>query len=218
MKSFVLVRHGQSEDNAGMVSRGLGKTHLTNKGRQQAKFTGEHWRKEPDLIVVSPYIRTAQTAEPTIKRYSNAPVETWQIEEFRQLCAARYEGLSMEDRRPHYLAHWEKNDPDYIDGDGVGSESLRDLTGRLDNLENQLLETDFSNAYIFCHGFFLRAFMLRHTWGGTRPIIRSPRMFYDTARGWHYPNCGTIEGKILEDGRMLLGQIEIDHVPREIRT
>ena len=218
MKNFVLIRHGQSEDNAGLVSRGLGKTHLTDKGRQQAKFTGEHWREKPDLIVVSPYIRTTQTAEPTMKRYPDVPIETWPIEEFRQLCAARYEGFAMEHRRPLYKAHWETNDPDFKDGNGIGAESVRDLTHRLDELEKRLLESDFSNAYIFCHGFFLRAFMLRHTWGSTRPMIKTPQIFHEAARAWHYPNCGTVHGKILEDGKMLMTGVSVGHVPSEIRT
>lgn len=218
MKSFVLIRHGQSEDNAGLVSRGLGKTHLTNQGRQQAKFTGEHWRKRPDLIVHSPYIRTHQTAEPTMKRYPDVPVETWAIEEFRQLCAARYEGMSMEERRPIYAEHWGRNDPDYKDGDGVGAESIREMANRLDNFENQLRSTDFSNAYVFCHGFFLRAFMLRHAWGNTRPMIKTPNIFREAVHAWHYPNCGTVQGYILDDEKLMLGNISIEHVPSELRS
>ena len=218
MKKFVLIRHGQSEDNAGKVSRGLGKTHLTDKGRQQAAATGKHWRKKPDLIVVSPFIWTSQTAEPTIKRYSDVRVATWPIEEFRQLCSYRYEGLSMEHRIEHYKAHWDKNDPDFKDGDGVGAESLRDFTKRLDLLDKKLIQTDFKLAYIFCHGFFLRGFMLRHIWGSTRSMIRNPQGFHTSSRAWHYPNCGTVQGTILKDGSMQLGNVSVAHIPKQLRS
>lgn len=218
MKKFVLIRHGQSEDNAGISSRGLGKTLLTNKGEQQAKATGEHWREKPDLIVISPYIRTEQTAAPTIRRYPEVPNQTWPIEEFRQLCAARYEGISTHDRIPHYQAHWDKNDPDFKDGDGIGAESVREFTKRLDQLEKKLMNTDFNLAYIFCHGFFLRAFMLRHIWGSTRPMVEDMKTFHKAIRAWHYPNCGTVNGTIFQDGTMQLGNISIKHVPRNLRS
>ena len=124
----------------------------------------------------------------------------------------------MEDRRPLYQAHWDTNDPDYKDGDGIGAESVRDLAQRVNNFQNRLLDTNFSNAYIFCHGFFLRAFMLRHIWGTTRPMIKTPQVFHEAARAWHYPNCGTVHGQITEDGKVLLGNISIAHVPSEIRS
>ncbi|MFT5193489.1 MAG: broad specificity phosphatase PhoE [Candidatus Promineifilaceae bacterium] len=218
MKRFVLIRHGQSEDNAGISSRGQGKTLLTNKGEQQAKATGEHWREKPDLIVISPYIRTKQTAEPTMRLFSDIPVKTWPIEEFRQLCAARYEGVNTHERFAHYQAHWDKKDPDFKDGDGVGAESIREFTKRLAKLEKNLQKTDFKLAYVFCHGFFLRAFMLRHLWGTTRPMTEKVESFHTSIRAWHYPNCGIVKGSILEDGSMQLGNISIEHVPRHLRS
>ena len=218
MKRFVLIRHGQSEDNAGISSSGQGKTRLTDKGKQQAKVTGEHWREAPDLIVISPYIRTEQTAAPTIRRYPDVPVETWPIEEFRQLSAARYEGVNSQERWAHYDAHWAKKDPDFKDGDGIGAESIREFTKRLDQLEKDLVNTDFNLAYIFCHGMFLRAFMLRHIWGSTRPMTEKIDTFYTAFRAWHYPNCGTVKGTIVEDGSMQLGNISIAHVPRNLRS
>lgn len=218
MKKFVLIRHGQSEDNAGILSRGQGKALLTNKGEQQAKCTGKQWREKPDLIVISSYIRTEQTAAPTIRRYSDVPVKTWPIEEFRQLSAARYDGVNTQERFAHYQAHWDQNDPDFKDGDGVGAESIREFAKRLDKLEKNLRKTDFNLAYIFCHGFFLRAFMLRHLWGSTRPMTEKIETFHTSIRAWHYPNCGIVNGTIFEDGTMQLSNISIEHIPRNLRS
>ena len=218
MKRFVLIRHGQSEDNAGISSSGQGKTLLTNKGKQQAKATGEHWREKPDLIVISPYVRTEQTAAPTIRRYPDVPVQTWAIEEFRQLSAARYEGINSHERWDHYAAHWAKKDPDFKDGDGIGAESIRDFAKRLDRLETDLHKADFDLAYIFCHGMFLRAFMLRHIWGNTRPMVEKIDTFRTAFRAWHYPNCGIVKGTIFEDGNMQLGNVSVEHLPRNLRS
>ncbi|MDJ0753629.1 MAG: phosphoglycerate mutase family protein [Ardenticatenaceae bacterium] len=210
MKKFVLVRHGQSEDNAGMASRGLGLAHLTEKGREQAQQTADQWEKTPDLIVVSPYVRAQQTAEPTIARFPRARVVTWPIEEFRQLGEEAYRGRDMTYRQGRYRHHWDTNDPDHVDG--PGAESIRTFTGRLDHLDEQLANTDYQLAYIFGHGFFLRSFLLRHIWGSTRPMVEDLPHFRDSVTKWHFPNCGLVAGQVPAGGQMLLGRVSVAHL------
>lgn len=210
MKKFVLVRHGQSEDNAGMASRGLGLAHLTKKGREQARQTGDHWQESPDLIVVSPYVRAQQTAEPTIARFPEAKVVIWPIEEFRQLGETAYQSRDMNYRQERYREHWAANDPDYVDG--PGAESIRTFAERLDQLDHNLNITDFQTAYVFGHGFFLRSFLLRHIWGTTLPMIEDLPHFRASVTKWHFPNCGLVAGQIPAGGQMLLSRVSVDHL------
>ncbi len=73
---FILVRHGESEGNR---DRRFTPTHLaplTELGREQARRAAE-WIAErfaPDLVVVSPYLRTRQTAA-IIAEHFKLPIE-----------------------------------------------------------------------------------------------------------------------------------------------
>ena len=47
------------------------------------------WGETPSLIVTSLFLRTQQTAAPTIERFPDVPVEVWPIEEFTYLQPSR---------------------------------------------------------------------------------------------------------------------------------
>lgn len=68
-KKVVLIRHGESEANVGLPTSDPASIPLTEKGRQQAEQIAEKLTITPDLIIVSPYLRARQTAEPTIKHF-----------------------------------------------------------------------------------------------------------------------------------------------------
>jgi broad specificity phosphatase PhoE len=48
---------------------------LTELGWSQAREVAANWTETPSLIVTSPYLRTQQTAAPTIERFPNVPVQ-----------------------------------------------------------------------------------------------------------------------------------------------
>jgi ribonuclease H / adenosylcobalamin/alpha-ribazole phosphatase len=62
---FILIRHGESEGNRERRFTTSHLTPLTQVGRQQARAAAEWLAKrcKPDLVVVSPYVRTRQTGE-----------------------------------------------------------------------------------------------------------------------------------------------------------
>ena len=64
-----LIRHGESESNAGLASAGPGSAPLTADGHQQAEQIARVLADVPALIVTSPYLRARQTAQPTIRRF-----------------------------------------------------------------------------------------------------------------------------------------------------
>ena len=58
---------------------------LTELGWRQAREVAASWTQVPSLLVTSAYLRTRQTAQPTLARFPHVPVEAWPIEEFTYL-------------------------------------------------------------------------------------------------------------------------------------
>ena len=59
-----LVRHGQSASNAGLPAVGHGEVPLTALGREQAREVARRVDRQPDLLIVSPFLRAQETAAP----------------------------------------------------------------------------------------------------------------------------------------------------------
>ena len=60
------IRHGESQSNAGMLTEHPGSAPITERGHAQAQILSQMLDCAPGLIVTSSYIRTKQTAAPTI--------------------------------------------------------------------------------------------------------------------------------------------------------
>jgi broad specificity phosphatase PhoE len=67
-----LIRHGESESNAGFPSADPGSAPLTPDGHRQARQIAQALADTPGLIVTSPYLRARQTAQPMISRFPAA--------------------------------------------------------------------------------------------------------------------------------------------------
>ncbi len=156
MKRATFIRHGQSTGNAGIPSHDLSAIALTKLGHDQARAVAAAWREPPALIVTSPYLRTQQTAAPTIARFSGVPVEVWPIEEFTYLQPALWNGTRSTERMPYLERYWHAADPDYCDGDGA--ESFATLLRRAKAALARLAALPAgAPAYVFSHGQFIQA-------------------------------------------------------------
>src|SRR5512141_1047072 len=82
MKEVWLIRHGESEANAGLVTSMPELIPLTEKGHRQAVKVSTIILATPALIVFSPYLRTQQTARPTLERFPQVECQEWNIQEF----------------------------------------------------------------------------------------------------------------------------------------
>jgi broad specificity phosphatase PhoE len=162
----IFVRHGQSTGNAGIPCNDLSLLELTELGREQAHQIAKSWTEPPSLIVTSPYLRTQQTAEPTINRFREVPVEVWPIQEFTYLQPLRWNGTRSIERRLHVGAYWQTADPEYCDGPGAESFAtlLRRTEAALSRLEAL---SDDALVYVFSHGQFMQALRSSVTDDGT---------------------------------------------------
>ncbi len=160
----IFIRHGQSTGNAGIPCDDLALLELTQKGWLQAEEVAANWNQEPSLIVTSPYLRTEQTSRPTLRRFPNAPVEVWPIQEFTYLQPSRWNGTLSVDRMPFIERYWGAADPEFCDGEGAESfdrllSRVRAALTRLEWLPASAL------VYLFSHGQFIQA---------ARSLIRKP--------------------------------------------
>jgi probable phosphoglycerate mutase len=200
----IFIRHGQSTGNAGIPCHDLALLELTELGRKQAREVAASWTETPSLIVTSPYLRTQQTAAPTIERFPNAPVEVWPIQEFTYLQPGRWNGTLSSERIPHIERYWSDADPEYYDGEGA--ESFATLLGRAKAALDQLEALPpGSLVYVFCHGQFIQAVRslvvdsalsdsdkMRKFWGKGSPAIANAEQV----------ELGRREGRwILQDAR-----------------
>jgi broad specificity phosphatase PhoE len=196
----IFIRHGQSTGNAGIPCTDLATIELTERGWSQARQVAEDWTDTPSLIVTSSYLRTRQTAAPTIERFPDVPVETWPIEEFTYLQPSRWNGTLAADRAPHLERYWSEADPAYCDGEGA--ESFSTLLRRAEAALARLAALASPGpVYVFSHGQFIQAVraavveadlddrgrMLRFWRKGEPPAIRNVELvrFVWSDAQWH---------------------------------
>ena len=199
------VRHGESVGNAGERTRDPGSYSLTARGFAQAEAFATGMDRQPDLIVVSPYVRARATAEPTIARYPGVPVEEWPIQEITFLAPERCIDTTQVERRTMALDFWALGDPDFVDG--PGAESFAQIVRRTQVAVDQLRTRPEPLTFLFCHAVFIR--ILHWAALTERPVIDTEAMqlCYEFVRSWDVPNCGVLPMLIAPDGTAFTGPV-----------
>lgn len=155
-KTIWLLRHAESAANAGSRTTDPGQIPLTDRGRTAAERAAlEFHGPDPELIVVSPYLRARQTSKPFIARFAGARVETWPVQEFTYISPERCVGTTYADRQPIVQAYWAEAAPEYVDG--PRTESFEGFVGRVKDSLAKLRERKEENILVICHGIFMKA-------------------------------------------------------------
>ena len=154
MVSIWLVRHGESEANAGLVTSDPHTIKLTEKGHEQANRQAQFFRDAPSLIITSPFLRTKQTAHPLVERFAGTNQVEWRIEEFTYLSPARFRNTAIDERRPAAKAYREASDPFYVDGEGA--ESFSGFMGRVSDFCSQIRRIQDGSVVAFTHEKFMQ--------------------------------------------------------------
>lgn len=153
-----VYRHGESVSNAGGRTFDVGAIPLTERGRMQAAALAAAIPQAPDLIVASPYLRSAQTAAPIEALYLSARREVWPIQEFTYLEPTSCVGTSWVERKPRIDAYWAALDPAYVDG--AGAESFATLLERARGFLERLRTVTEDFVVCVSHGQFMQATLL----------------------------------------------------------
>jgi 2,3-bisphosphoglycerate-dependent phosphoglycerate mutase len=206
---FILVRHGQSESNAGLPTLHPETIELTELGRAQAGLTAVALPR-PSLIATSSYRRAQATAEPFQGRWPAVSTVAWPVHEFTFLDPAYWSGTTASERRDAVNAYWERADPLYVDGPGC--ESLAQLFERAMDLRRLVGTVAEEPVVIFTHAMFMRALFwtITRSLGTVRPDeMRRFRIF---ARSFSLPNCSILS---VEFGRApaVCPSADVSHLP-----
>ena len=154
-KKIWIIRHGESIANAGAVTDNHKTIPLSPDGQAQAEQISQSFQEPPTLIITSPFTRTQQTAEPTIKRFPNVRREVWSVEEFTYLSPETCIGTTAAERKERVNKYWERLDPDYVDGEGA--ESFNMLLSRAKTAIDRLGRLEERFIVMFTHAQFMRA-------------------------------------------------------------
>jgi broad specificity phosphatase PhoE len=185
-----LIRHGQSESNAGLPSRDWRGIPLTELGRRQAEHMAGAFADPPRFIVTSPYLRARQTAQPTIERYPEAACAEWPVQEFSYLRALDGRATTAREREPEVRAYWERADPQHTE---PGAESFAGLIGRVTTFVGRVGERDTGPVAVFTHGIFMRAVAWFLLTGVAAPGPEDMHRFRTFTGLFPVPNCGVME-------------------------
>lgn len=155
-----LFRHAESMANNGAVTSDPATIPLSEIGMAQAQSLARtiKARVAPDLIVISPYLRSQQTAQPVINRFPSAMVQTWEIQEFTYLAPNRCIDMTAANRRAMVDEYWARSDPRYKDG--PGAESFAMFIERVD-MAIEELKLLSGVIWVFGHGKFMQAMRWR---------------------------------------------------------
>jgi broad specificity phosphatase PhoE len=200
------IRHGQSRANVGRWDGEFSQVPLTELGLEQAQTLADSWEFTPDRIIVSPYVRTEQTAAPTIARFPEVLVERWPIQEFTYWDRAYWGGTTPEDDREEVARFWRICDPEHryaaVEGSGT-AESFSDMLLRAETALLRMSEfPPGERILLFTHGHFMQAmrFVLKFPEWGPKEKMENFRSYDEQFK---VKNCELMEA-VLEDEKWRL--------------
>lgn len=158
--AIYLIRHAQSVGNIDGQTDSHASIELTELGHQQAEKLAEVL-PQANKIMISPYLRTLQTAQPLLNR-DGLEAEILSIQEFSYLSDLKCKGTTLSQRKPWVDAYWQGLDVDYLDAEDA--ETFRNFYQRVQALRHLLktIQADYQteNLMIFSHGQFLQLFKM----------------------------------------------------------
>jgi broad specificity phosphatase PhoE len=151
-----LLRHCESLSNAGVATLDARTLPLSKQGRDMAKEIAATWlpASAPNMVVVSPYTRAQQTAQPLLERFPQVKVEHLPVQEFTYL-EQPATPTTPEQRRPLADAFWARADVTELQR---GAESFFQFWGRVLAFHDQAIRSTFLDIVVVTHGGFMVAF------------------------------------------------------------
>ena len=198
------IRHAESVANAGAHTVEASSYPLSELGFRQAQQLATALPVEPDLIVVSPYVRARQTADFAIRRFPNAPVEEWPVQEVQYLDPALCVDTTQDDRNVLADAYWDRCDPDYA---APNAESFTGFIARAADALHRLGKRTEKRTFVFCHGRMMDALAWLSLSKPAAIDAVAMRRFAKFMHGFTIPNCSVLPVHFHPDGRRSLGTL-----------
>lgn len=209
MPKVWLIRHGESEANAGSRTLDAASIGLTPRGHEQALAVSRALPGPPALVAASPYARALQSAEPTLERFAGAPLIEWPAHEFTFLAAHDYAGTTADQRRPRADEYWNSCDPHLVRG--RGAESFADLLVRVGEVLRRIRAAGTGDIALFTHKKFMTALLWTLLNGAGPPSARRMRMYRGFDLALEIPN-GAIVAAYVDGDKPAIGAVERAHL------
>lgn len=214
MAIIFLIRHAESNANAGERTIDPASIRLTDKGIMQATLLAKAFKTQPNLVVTSPYLRTKQTAQPLLERFNHLEQAEWKVQEFTYLSPSKCENTTAEERRPLVNQYWDRNDSHF--NDGPGAESFIDLLSRVDYFIGQLRVLENKSVAVFSHGQFIRATIWRLLNGDTDASSTEMKKFRSFMNSFDIYNACTIKIRSEKDGSLWVSSVDKSYLPQDL--
>lgn len=197
LKKVWFIRHGESESNIGLQTSDSALINLTPKGFEQSNSLVDIIDIEPDLFVVTKFIRTQLTAEPTIKKFPSVPVKMLDLHEFDFLSVKLCINTTPLERRPMVTKYWDECNPDL--SHGGDAESFRVFFNRVLAELKKIEEMKENFIVVFAHGHIMRAIWQLFYTNNKVVDSNSMKYFRDVMTLLKVPNCGIFKSNF-KDG------------------
>ena len=165
-----LIRHGESELNAGIMTDNPQGSVLTEKGKAQAHSVAERVEEKPSLIISSPAIRAVDTAKPICERWPASAYDIWPIQEWVYLDPHYYFHANSFDRKQTVFSYWDKLDTHFSHENKA--ETFAQFIARVSDFHEKLLQLH-GFVVVVGHGMFFSAYLtcLEHGFQPTRELM-----------------------------------------------
>jgi probable phosphoglycerate mutase len=152
-QKILLIRHGQSDANRGLIAESVPSTGITELGRRQAEAIAASFTSPPDKVIVSSFKRSRETAAPTLDRFPTTPVEEWPVHEFTYLAPPTPAHPTPKMHRDRVDEYWNAGRP--YRGCGKGAESFAQFIDRIARARDALRADPAKSIAVFSHRKFL---------------------------------------------------------------
>jgi len=214
MNNIWLIRHGESHSNIGKKTMHPAMSSLTVTGSLQSENIADYIDIQPDIIIHSPYIRTLQSAQPTINKFPGATVDEWPVQEFIYLPHEKYLNSTQSDREPAVDEYWKQCDSWQKNSDEA--ESFIEFFDRMDIIFQQLKHIN-GHAIVFTHGHVIRAMIWKIITGSLQKDKIGMEKYRSLRHALYIPNAVIL--KINMDGSDLcMSQMITTHLNPKLLT
>ncbi len=208
MPTIWFIRHAESETNVGLPTTSPLTAELTARGRAQAQCIADTLPRSPQLIITSSYLRTKQTAIPTLQRFPAARHEEWPVHEFTYLSqSVGHEKTTIDERKILVDNYWNRLDHHYTDGDGA--ESFTHFMLRVQNVLEQLKLANEDFIVVFSHGQFILAIL---SWLMGLIFDNMPQFRYFLL-AHQVPNGAIMKTRLRDSGEVWFSPFFTSHLP-----
>jgi probable phosphoglycerate mutase len=214
MNNIWLVRHGECGSNIGEKTTHPATSILTETGKLQSECIAACIDAQPDSIIHSPYIRSLQSAQPTINKYPGVTVDEWPVQEFVYLPHEKFQNSTQTDRQTAVDEYWQQCDPQQKNSDEA--ESFVEFIDRMERMI-ALLWHSSDHIIVFTHGHVIRAMIWKIITGRLQKDKTGMQQYRSLRQALYIPNAVILKIN-LRGPELQMSQLITAHIKSVLQT